>query len=283
MEPIIELKSLTKDYGNHRGIFNLDLQLNQGELLGFLGPNGAGKTTTLRLVMGYLRPNSGLVEIFGQNNRENSTPIRRKIGYLPGALRLYEDMTGQSMLDYFSHLRGDVDWNYIESLRVRFNADFKRKLKTLSHGNKQKIGIIQAFMHQPDLLILDEPTNGLDPLMQIEFYDLLKETRDRGATIFMSSHNLPEVERVCDRVAIIKDGLLVTIEKIEVLKKKAKRILQVEFEQKVQKSDFEKIPGIADVSLKDNVLTCSITGSMDGFIKTVAKYKVSKFWTQESN
>jgi ABC-2 type transport system ATP-binding protein len=225
--PVIHIENLTKKFGNVMGVDHISIDVQQGEIFGFLGPNGAGKTTTIRLILDLLRPTSGSVDLFGKNLRENSLEIRKRCGYLPGNFNAYGNLTGREFFKLFADLRnipGKIDAGLTE--RFGFNDQIlNRKIKDLSHGTLQKLGIVQAFFHQPELLILDEPTIGLDPLMQEEFYGLLKEHQERGCTIFLSSHNLAEVERICMRMAIIRNGVIMKTDSIQNLRKMLKKRL----------------------------------------------------------
>ena len=208
-ENVIETRGLTKHYGDFSALEDLDLDVQRGEIFGFLGPNGAGKSTTMRTLLDQIRPTRGSARILGLDIGEDSVEIRRHLGYLPGDLALYPKLTGHQTLDYFANLRGDVDRSYVAELAERLKADLSKKVGEYSTGNRQKIGLIQAFMHKPELLILDEPNAGLDPLIQQEFHRLMEEVRAEGRTVFLSSHTLSEVERVADRVGIIRSGHLV--------------------------------------------------------------------------
>ncbi len=225
----ITVEQLSKYYGQTLGIRDLSFAVNRGEIFGFLGPNGAGKTTTIRLLLDLLRPTSGEIKLFEKPLFQHTVEIRQNCGYLPGNFSAYADMTGEEYLRFVAHLRS-LPFTRPTTLLNKFelsHAILLQKIKYLSHGTRQKLGIVQAFFHQPELLILDEPTIGLDPLMQEVFYDLLRESRNAGRTIFFSSHNLPEVEKVCDRVAIIRKGELVALETLENLKKKRFRRLKL--------------------------------------------------------
>jgi ABC-2 type transport system ATP-binding protein len=211
----IRTSKLSKDYGLGRGLFELDLQVLPQEVFGYLGPNGAGKTTTIRLLMGMIRPSGGSAHIFGLDCLRDSVAVKRKVGYLPGDIPLFGSLRGSEVVAYLGGMRGGVDQKTVRNIAERFDLDLSRRFREYSSGNKQKLGILLAFMHKPELLILDEPTGGLDPLNQQEFYKLLHETRERGATVFLSSHILSEVEHVCDRVGIVRSGRLVTVAEIK--------------------------------------------------------------------
>ena len=280
-EIIINTTKLTKFYGKQLGIEDVDLEVRRGEVFGYLGPNGAGKTTTIRTLLDFIRPTRGSATVFDLDTRQNSVEIHRRVGYLNGELALYNDMTGEDLLKYLGNLRGGLDWKYVRELAARFECDLPRRIQGLSLGNKQKLGLLQAFMHKPELLILDEPTNGLDPLMQHQFYDLLNETKKEGRTVFLSSHILPEVEKVCDRVGIIRQGSLVTVETIEKLKSHSVRQLEIHFTGIVPKDKFINIPGVRDIVLQNNILTCTVVGSLDALVKAVAQFEVVNIISHE--
>jgi ABC-2 type transport system ATP-binding protein len=213
--PAIRTTRLTKDYALGRGLFDLDLQVPAREVFGYLGPNGSGKTTTIRLLMGMVRPTSGSAYVFGLDCVRESVDVKRKVGYLPGDVPQFGSLSGTEIVAYLGGMRGGVDQKRVHAIAQRFDLDLGRRFREYSSGNKQKLAIVLAFMHKPDLLILDEPTSGLDPLNRQEFYTLLRETRDDGATVFLSSHILSEVEHICDRVGIIRDGRLVHIAQLD--------------------------------------------------------------------
>lgn len=279
---VIETENLTKFYGKYRGVVNLSLEIYEGEIFGYLGPNGAGKTTTIRLFLDLIKPTKGIVKIFGKDVNKYKD-IRVNIGYLPGELALYEDLTGEEFLNYMGHLRKKIDLKFIKELAERFDCDLKRPIKTLSRGNKQKIGLIQAFIHRPSLYILDEPTLSLDPLLQNEFYKLVFELKKEGCTFFLSSHILPEVEKICDRVGIIKDGRIVAVEKIEDLKRKALRKVEIHFSQRVPLEYFSNIPGIKELRDEGNAIIFTILGTLDALIKRVSQFEVVNIITHEPN
>ncbi len=262
MTPALITERLTKHYGETRALVDLDLEVEPGEVFGFLGPNGAGKTTMIRTVLDLIYPTSGTATLLGKDSHEFAVELRNHIGYLPGDLELYPTLTGRETLRYFANLRGGVDWSYIEQLADRLDSDLTKKVRDLSSGNKQKVGLIQAFMNKPDLLILDEPSTGLDPLVQQEFQAMLREIAAEGRTVFLSSHTLSEVERVADRVGIIRHGLLVVVESVENLKTKAIRRLDMEFGAPVPASIFDSIDGVRSVEADTTRVSVSYEGAM---------------------
>ena len=280
-EDVIHAENLTKFYGKQRGIIDLSLEVSRGEVFGYLGPNGAGKTTTIRTLMDFIRPTRGRASIFGLDTRRRSREIRRHIGYLPGEMALYENMTGGDLLRYLGNLRGGVDWAVVEGLAERLDLNLNQRIRSLSHGNKQKVGLVQAFMNRPQLLVLDEPTTGLDPLMQQQFYQIVAEARANGQTVLLSSHVLPEVERVCDRVAIIREGRLVAVETVASLKARPLRRLEIHFASTVPLDAFKDLPGVSDVSVDSTVLRCTIVGKLDAVVKAAARYEVVTMVTHE--
>jgi ABC-2 type transport system ATP-binding protein len=275
-DPVITTERLTRSYGRVRGIEAVDLEVQAGEVFGFLGPNGAGKTTTIRTLLDFIRPTSGRARIFGLDSHRDSVAIRRRIGYLPGELSLYGSLTGRELLDHFGHLRRKA-----KAVRVRgremaewLDCDLERPIKTLSHGNRQKLGLIQAFVSEPDLAILDEPTLGLDPLIQVEFFRLVEEHRAAGRTIFISSHNLPEVERICDRVGIIRAGRLLAMESVSALRARALRHMEIRFAEPVVAGLFDTLNGVRDVAVDGTVVTCTVSGPVDGLLRLALRYRV---------
>jgi beta-exotoxin I transport system ATP-binding protein len=272
--PVIDARELTKSYGRHRGIENLTFSVQPGEVFGFLGPNGAGKTTTIRTLMDFIRPTGGSVTVFGLDTRAGGIEIRRRVGYLPGELELYERMTARDLLRFLGNLRGGVPDRQMRELADRLGADLSRRVGELSSGNKQKIGLIQAFMHRPQLAILDEPTAGLDPLVQHELHGLIREITGEGRTVFLSSHVLPEVEALCHRVGIIREGRLVAVEEIDALKSRALRRLEIHFAAPVPPEAFSDLPGLQDVVTQDAVVRCTVVGSLDAVVKAAAGFEV---------
>ena len=262
----ISTTDLTKFYGTHRGISGVSLDINEGEVFGLLGPNGAGKTTCIRIFLDFIRPTSGSATILGMDSRSDSVEIRRNVGYLPGDFITYEKLTAEELLQYFANLRGG-HLRKAKVLAERFDLDLSRKIGELSRGNRQKVGLVQAFMSDPKLLILDEPTTGLDPLLQQEFHTLVLEEAEAGKTLFVASHVLAEVEVICDRVGIIREGSIVAVEEVATLRKQTVTKIEIEFGQAISKAEFEGVDGVSEVTIKDHHLSCNVTGSVDSLIK----------------
>jgi ABC-2 type transport system ATP-binding protein len=273
---MIKTEGLTKYYGKVRGIEDLDLAVREGEVFGYLGPNGAGKTTTIRLLLDVIRPTRGTARLFGQEVRNHAAALKSRVGNLPGELALWENLTGRELLAFVGNLRDGQDWAWVEELAERLDLDLSRRIANLSHGNKQKVGLIQAFAHKPDLLILDEPTIGLDPLVQQEFYRLIDEVKAEGRTVFLSSHILHEVERVCDRVGIIREGHLVAVEEVAALKRRRLRQMELTFAWPVPATAFD-LPGVRDVMQVGDSLRFLVEeapGRLDGVIKRAAQFPI---------
>jgi ABC-type multidrug transport system ATPase subunit len=283
MTAIIEVQGLTKSYGSKRGILNVSFQVEEGEVFGFLGPNGAGKTTTIRLLMALLRADAGTARIAGLDVWQHAVEIKRLLGYLPGEPSLDPGLTGGQILEYFGHLRGGVDQAYLKQLIQRLDLDPSRKFRQYSSGNKRKVVLIQAFMHRPRLLILDEPTNGLDPLNQQEFDRMVKEVRAEGRTVFLSSHILSEVEQTCTRVGIIREGQLVRVGGVAELKDIKRYAITLTFATAVPAEAFEQLAGVAVVEqLADGrTLRLTMQGEADAVIKAAAQYDVVSLTSHE--
>jgi ABC-2 type transport system ATP-binding protein len=280
--PVVRTTSLTKFYGTDRGVEELDVSVGQGEIFGFLGPNGAGKTTTIRLLLDLIRPTSGRIEVFGLDPRSNPG-LRRRVGYLPGDLRLYERLTPREHLAYFARLRGLESLGVAPELAERFALELDRPVKSLSRGNRQKVGIVQAFMHEPDLLVLDEPTSGLDPLVQQTFYELMQETRARGSTVFLSSHVLPEVQHVADRVALLREGRLVLAETVETLRERAFARVEVTFDEPPPAAAFAGLPGVRELKRHGSTIVFALHGEADDLVKVLAGYHVRSLDSHEAD
>jgi ABC-2 type transport system ATP-binding protein len=283
MPAAIETTGLTKYYGKSRGIIDVDLVVETGQIFGFLGPNGAGKSTTIRLLLDLIRPSGGSARVLGMDVHRDRLEIDRRISYVPGELALYGDLTGRQLLAYLGNLQGTVDAAYREKLIERLELDPTKRIKSLSRGNKQKVGLVAAFMIRPELLILDEPTAGLDPFVQLEFEHLCEEARDEGRTVFISSHQLPEVEHLCDRVGIIREGRLLAVELIADLKARALRKLEIEFGGRVDAEAFAGLTGVRDMVVDDGMLRCTVMGSLDALIKTAARFEVNSLRTIETS
>jgi ABC-2 type transport system ATP-binding protein len=275
MTAVIETDALCKRYGSARGIEDLTLSVGEGEIFGFLGPNGAGKTTTIRTLLDLLHATSGSARVFGLDSRRDSLAIRARLGNLPGEFAYDERMTGGELLGFLATLRGVASLDRAHALAARFEANLQRPLHTLSRGNRQKIGLIQALFHDPELLVLDEPTTGLDPLMQEEFLAVITEHRDRGGTVFLSSHDLDEVERVCDRVAIIREGRLVAVEHVAEMRGRAYRDVVVRFGHAVAPAELAGVPGVEDVVGDGTTLRFRVRGELDPVIKAIAHHRVA--------
>ena len=281
MTAVIQIEKLTKSYGEHRGIIDVDLVVNQGEVFGFLGPNGAGKTTTIRTLLDLIRPTSGRALVFGIESNADPVAIHRRIGYIPGEFTLYDRLTGGQTIQYFANLRGGVDAAYQASIVERLDIDPRRKYKELSKGNKQKIGLVIAMQHQPELLILDEPTSGLDPLVQQTFFEMVREAKAAGRTIFLSSHILSEVEKSCDRVAIIRDGRLVKVDRVEALRDLAHHQVELRFPGDVPIAAFASLPGVSDVTSDDHMLRLRVSGPITPVVQAAARYDLLDFVSRE--
>jgi ABC-2 type transport system ATP-binding protein len=281
MTAIIETEQLTKSYGAHRGIIDVDLAVGQGEVFGFLGPNGAGKTTTIRLLLDLIRPTRGRATVFGLDTTRDAVAIHRRIGYLPGEFALYDRLTGGQTLEYFANLRGGVDRAYQRSLIERFDLDPSRRFREYSKGNKQKVGLVIALQHRPELLVLDEPTSGLDPLVQQTFFEVLRETVADGHTVFLSSHVLSEAEKTCDRVAIIREGRLVKVDRVDALRDIAAHQVELRFTGSVPAEEFERIAGVTNVLADDHILRMRVTGPIAPVVRAAARFELVDFVSRE--
>lgn len=272
--PAIQAEGLTKSYGESRGVVDLTFEVERGEVFGYLGPNGAGKTTTIRLLLDLIRPTQGRALVLGLDARRESVEVRRHVGYVPGELALYPRLTGREHLSFFAGLRGGVDPSHVDELVERLDLDLDRPVADLSKGNRQKVGLVQALMHRPALLVLDEPTSGLDPLVQQEFYRLVRERTSAGGTVLLSSHVLSEVEHVADRVAIIREGRLVVVEDVAGLKARAVRRVVVHFAAPVAAAPFASLAGVRSVEADGSALRFEVEGSLDTLVKAIAAHEV---------
>ena len=283
MTAVIHIEQLTKSYGSHRGITELDLDVEEGEIFGFLGPNGAGKTTTMRVLLDLIRPTSGRAEVFGIETTADPVAIHRRLGYLPGEFDLYDRLTGAQTIAYFANLRGGVDAGYVAELVERLDLDPSRRFKEYSKGNKQKVGLVVALQHKPDLLILDEPTSGLDPLVQRTFFEIVRETRSEGRTMFLSSHIIDEVDRTCDRVAIIREGRLVQVDRIEAIRRLAFHHVELTFGAPVASGIFSSIDGVSDVEVDGPVVRMRVAGPIGAVLGAAAPHGIIDVVSREPN
>ena len=279
---VMMAQGLTKSYGSVQALRGVNLEVRRGEIFGFLGPNGAGKTTTIRCLLDLIRPNGGTLRVLDLDPQADPVAVRARTGYLPGELRLDDNMKVESALRYFNDLRGGkADWNFVRHIAERIELDLKPAIKNLSKGNKQKVGLVQALMHRPELLLLDEPTSGLDPLMQQEVLRLIAEARADGATVFFSSHILSEVQEIAERVAIIRQGQIVEVAETASLINRALRRVSVRFEQPVDSQALAALPGVKLLKQSDGTsVLMQVEGKMDGLIKALAAFPVSDFETE---
>lgn len=277
----VETRGLTKDYGAGRGVFGLDLAIRPGEIFGYLGPNGAGKTTTLRLLLDLIRPSGGSARVLGLDSRRDGIAIRRQTGYVPGDLVLYERLTGRELLSYFAGLRHLPGIGSGEQLAAQLDLDLDRPIRELSKGNRQKVGLAQALMHAPRLLVLDEPTSGLDPIMQARVHTILREAARAGTAVLLSSHVLAEVERVADRVGLIRSGRLILAEGIDALKRHAVRRIEIRFAVPAPVGVFSELPGVRSARSQGERLELEVSGSLDAVVKAAAAFEVLELESRE--
>ena len=274
---------LTKHYGDVKAVVDLDLAIDAGEVFGFLGPNGSGKTTTIRTMLDLIRPTAGTASILGLDSHRDAVEIRQHIGYVPGELALYRNLTGKELITYFANLRGGVDWTRVNLLAERLDAVLDKKVGELSTGNRQKVALVQAFMSKPSVLVLDEPSIGLDPLVQQQFQAIIREAAEEGATVFLSSHTLSEVERVASRVGIIRTGRLIVVETMEALKEKAVRTVTMQFDQPVGEAEFAVVAGVRDASVDGTQATVAVEGSMAQLLQLASSLGVVEMSSNESD
>ncbi len=282
---VIKIQGLTKSYGNVQALFGVDLEVKQGEVFGFLGPNGSGKTTTIRCMLDLIRPQGGTISVLGLNPQAEPEAIKARVGYLPGELHLDENMTARQVFRYLNRLRGNrSNWDFIQELSERLKLELKTPIKNFSKGNKQKVGVVQALMHRPELLLLDEPTGGLDPLMQQEALRMLAEAQGGGATVFFSSHIISEVQAVADRAAIIREGKIVEVVETASLLNRSMRQVRIRFQQPTDVNALFNLPGVELLAQDDGLsVLLQVEGEMDALVKTLAQYPVSDFETQRTS
>jgi ABC-2 type transport system ATP-binding protein len=281
MTTVIETTELTKRYPGKLALDHLNLSVQKGEIFGYLGPNGAGKSTTIRLLLDLIRPTEGSAQLLGMDTRRQSVAIKRHIGNLPGEAQLWDHLTGEQVLRYLCGLRPGCDWGYANQLAERLHLDLAVRTRDYSTGNRRKLGLIQALMHRPALLILDEPTSGLDPLMQHTFYELMREIRSDGRTVFLSSHVLSEVEAICDRVGILRDGRLQAVERISDLTRVHYRWVTLYSDLAFDRSIWSALPGVSDVALVAGGIRMRAAGSIDPIVKQAAQITVQDMRIEE--
>jgi ABC-2 type transport system ATP-binding protein len=280
-EPVIVIDTLHKSYGSVQALKGISIHVERGEIFGFLGPNGAGKTTAIRCMLDVIRPTSGTLRVLGLDAQRDTMELHRHIGYLPGDVRLPAEMTGKQVINYFSRLQGKKPV-LLNDLVARFDVEMKRPLKGYSKGMRQKIGVVLAFMCDPEVLILDEPTSGLDPLLQRTFHEFLLQEQARGKTVFMSSHIMSDVEKVCQRIAVIRQGEIVTIEEVEKLRQKAGQRVTVEFGDAVAADEVAHLPGVSMVTSHNHTYHFTVSGSMDALIKALSRHEVLRLQAEEA-
>ena len=272
MKTILKVKNMTKNYGQQRGVFDLSFNVESGEVMGFLGPNGAGKTTTIRTLMGFIQPDHGRVSIKGHDCFRNAAQIQKDVGYLPGEIAFMDDMDGMEFIKFIAAMKKMPNITKARELLDYFELDPKGRIKKMSKGMKQKIGLVCALMNEPEILILDEPTSGLDPLMQKKVVDKIKEEKQKGTTILMSSHLFEEVEQTCDRVVIIKEGRQIAVEKMKDLNQNHQRTVILKFRYPAEAADFAA--RVKNAALHENQVTLQTSGAMDPILKLAARYEV---------
>ena len=281
MTSAIKIENLTKYYGKFKALSSLNLEVDTNSIYAFIGPNGAGKTTTIRTLLGMLNPNAGKVSVLGQQPTQKNVGRFNNIGYLPGELSMYDKLTGNELLKYFGNLKKITDWNYVNELVERLNCEPTKKIKTLSKGNKQKFGLVLAFMHKPQLLILDEPTSGLDPFLQKTTIELVQESKNNGATVFLSSHIFSEIDKIAETVGFIKEGELIVEEELEVLKSNAIKTIEIEFKSTPPTTLFDNIENVQKIGSENNAIKLNVTGSLNSVIKEISKFEVLNIISEE--
>lgn len=279
---VIEIKNLTKNYGKSRGIEDVSFNVEEGEIFGFIGPNGAGKSTTIRTLLSLIYPTSGSAKIFGKDSVKFAPEIKKEIGYLPSEVFYYDNMKVIDLLKYSASFYKKDCSKRMKELAEIMDLDLNKKIDDLSFGNKKKVGIVQGLLHEPKLIILDEPTSGLDPLMQQKFFDLLKEENKKGATILFSSHILSEVQRLCDKVAIIKEGKIIKVEKISTLKENNYKKFKIETKDIVKKDYFD-VKGVNNLEIEDNIVSFLFRGDINLIMKKISSIDISNLWIEEPN
>ena len=279
--PTIAFEGVTKRYRGGGGVTDVTLEVPSGEVFGFLGPNGAGKTTTIRLLLDLIRPDAGRISLFGLDAQQDSVAIRRRVGYLPGDLALYESLTTRELLTHFCYLRGGPSWATVASLAERFELELDRPIRSLSKGNRQKVGIVQALMGEPELLILDEPTSGLDPLVQQQVHQAIREAAADGRTVFLSSHVLSEVGRIADRVGLIRQGRVMAVKRVDELRGRPVHLVDVRVADAAAVSALSGVPGVGRLETSGNEMHFEVTGSLDPLIGELARHRLADLSIRE--
>ncbi|MGZ4426436.1 MAG: ABC transporter ATP-binding protein [Nocardioidaceae bacterium] len=277
----IRTEGLVKRFGHTRALDGLDLRVATGQVYGFLGPNGAGKTTTIRLLLDLIRPTAGALSVLGDDPRTSGVALRRRLGYLPGDFLVEGRQTARELLTYLGRLRGGVAPGRVAALADRLDLDLDRQIRTLSKGNRQKVGLVQAFMHDPELLVLDEPTSGLDPFLQQTFASMVRQVAAEGRTVFMSSHVMSEVQRTADRVGILRQGRLVADEEVQQLERRASRRIEVVFDEPVPSAVFAGLPGLSELTVDGTTMRCRLDGRADELVKAIARFGVVTLHAEE--
>lgn len=277
---VIEIKNLTKNYGKARGITNVSFNVEEGEIFGFIGPNGAGKSTTIRTLLALIHPTSGSAAIFGKDCVKSAPEIAKEVGYLPSEVFYYDNMKVIDLLKYSASFYKKDCSKRMKELAEIMELDLNKRIDDLSFGNKKKVGIVQGLLHEPKLIILDEPTSGLDPLMQQKFFDLLREENKKGSTILFSSHILSEVQRLCSRVAIIKEGKIIKLEKISTLTENNYKRFKIEMESNIDK-DYFKVKGVKELKIDGNIVTFLFKGNINSIMKKFSDIDISNIWIEE--
>ena len=281
MDKAISIVALSRQFNNHWAVRGIDVEVPRGSIYGFLGPNGAGKTTTIRCMMNFIAPTKGIINILGMDSQDDAKMIHKRVGYLTGEMDYYENLTGRQYIKYMANLQGRYDSKEVGKLAKRLKATLDQKIRTLSRGNKQKIGLIAAFQHKPELLIMDEPTSGLDPILQREFVDMVAEHKKSGGTTFISSHFLMEVEQMCDLVGFINKGRIVEVLTLEKLHERSIHEFDIIFNEPANKKMLEGVKGVKEIKIDGNFMHCHIAGSVDNFIKSIGKYPIRSLRTRE--
>ena len=281
MDKAVSIVALSREYGKHWAVRGVDIEVPRGSIYGFLGPNGAGKTTTIRCMMNFIKPTKGIINILGMDSQDDTKAIHKRVGYLTGEMDYYENLTGRQYINYMAHLQGKHDQKEINRLAKRLKATLDQRIRTLSRGNKQKIGLITAFQHKPELLIMDEPTSGLDPILQREFIDMVFEHKKAGGTTFISSHFLMEVEQMCDVVGFINKGRIVEVLTLEKLHERSIHEFDIIFNVPADKKMLTGVKGVKEIKVDGSLLHCHIAGPVDSLIKTIGKYPIRSLRTRE--